>query len=104
MVGKSLDNSPTMQILSDSKIKPIEDRINSSMKILESFGSPIYSTSDGPYWSQRTGFQQSYVGGYGHILPSTHYETFGSGFSRLPQELGGSIQGGAGGRMGGGRE
>ena len=73
-------------------------------QILESFGSPIYSTSDGPYWSQRTGFQQSYVGGYGHILPSTHYETFGSGFSRLPQELGGSIQGGAGGRMGGGRE
>jgi len=74
-------------------------------QILEAFGSPIYSTSDGPYWSQRTGFQQSYMGGYGQMLPSTNYETFGAGFSRLPQELGGSMQGGGtGGRMGGGRE
>lgn len=69
---------------------------------LAAFGSPIYSSGQGPYWSQTTGFQQSYSGGMGLTLPQVNYETFGSGFSTLPQELGGSKSQGAGGRMGGG--
>jgi sugar phosphate isomerase/epimerase len=69
---------------------------------LAAFGSPIYSSGQGPYWSQTTGFQQSYSGGMGLTLPAVNYETFGSGFSTLPQELGGSRGQGAGGRMGGG--
>jgi len=79
-------------------------KTNPFAQILEASGSPIYSTGDGPYWSQRTGFQQNYFGGYGTMLPSINYETFGAGFSRLPQELGGSSQQGVGGRMGGERE
>ena len=79
-------------------------KTNPFAQILEAAGSPLYSTESGPYWSQRTGFQQNYQGGYGTMLPSVNYETFGAGFSRLPQELGGSNQQGVGGRMGGARE
>jgi hypothetical protein len=82
-------------------------KTNPFSQILEAAGSPIYSSGEGPYWSHKTGFQQSYMEGYGMMLPQTHYEQFGAGFSRLPSSLGGSTQqgtGGAGGRMGGGRE
>ncbi len=77
-------------------------KTNPFAQILEAAGSPIYDTGAGPYWSQRTGFIQNYNAGYGMMLPSINYETFGAGFSRLPQELGGSAQQGSGGRMGGG--
>ncbi|MBI2003946.1 sugar phosphate isomerase/epimerase [Candidatus Pacearchaeota archaeon] len=44
----------------------------------------------------------SYSSGYGEILPGIHYETFGAGFSNLPQEFGGTRgRGGEGSRMGG---
>ena len=58
----------------------------------------------GPYWSQAGGFQQSYMEGYGQMLPSTNYQLFGAGFSQLPQSLGGQQSQGreSGGRMGGG--
>ena len=69
---------------------------------LEAAGSPIYSSGTGPYWSQATGFQQSYSGGFGTILPSVNYEVFGAGFATMPAELGGSRGAGAGGRLGGG--
>lgn len=71
-------------------------------QILEAYGSPVYSTAKGPYWSQAGGFQQSYMEGYGQILPQINYQRFGVGFSQLPQNLGGSLQPSAGGRMGGG--
>lgn len=70
-------------------------------QLLQAAGSPIYSSANGPYWSQSLGFQQSYSGGYGQMLPDTHYSMFGAGFSQLPVELGGST-GKTGGRMGGG--
>jgi thermostable 8-oxoguanine DNA glycosylase len=69
--------------------------------ILESMGAPIYSSGQGPYWSQATGFQQGYAGGYGEMLPSINYQTFGAGFSQLPSELGGSVGGGNSGRFSG---
>ncbi|MCK5625115.1 sugar phosphate isomerase/epimerase [Candidatus Pacearchaeota archaeon] len=66
----------------------------------EGLGSPMYTSGTGPLWNQTPAFQEGYFSGYGMMLPSINYETFGAGFSRLPAELGGSRQGG-GGRMGG---
>jgi sugar phosphate isomerase/epimerase len=68
---------------------------------LEAFGSSVYSSGGGPYWNQNLGFQQGYFGGYGMMLPQKNYETFGAGFSQLPQELGGQMPGAQGSRMGG---
>jgi len=68
---------------------------------LEAFGSPIYGMEMAPYWNQNLGFQQNYSSGYGLMLPSVNYETFGAGFSRLPSELGGQRQGAEGSRMSG---
>ncbi|MCK9595910.1 TIM barrel protein [Candidatus Pacearchaeota archaeon] len=68
---------------------------------LEAFGSPIYGMEMAPYWNQNIGGQQGYFGGYGAMLPSVNYETFGAGFSHLPTELGGQRGGGEGSRMSG---
>ncbi|MGA2130072.1 MAG: TIM barrel protein [Candidatus Pacearchaeota archaeon] len=69
---------------------------------LESLGSPIYSMKMAPYWSQASGLYQGYQGGLaGNWLPQINYETFGSGFSRLPSELGGQSPGAQGSRMSG---
>ena len=69
-------------------------------QLLQAAGSPIYSSTNGPYWTQNSGFQQSYSSGAGMMLPDTHYRMFGAGFSQLPMELGGSTSG-EGGRMNG---
>ncbi|MBR9701769.1 hypothetical protein GOV13_02510 [Candidatus Pacearchaeota archaeon] len=70
---------------------------------MENFGSPMYSAGGAPglYWNQTIGLQQGYSGGYGMMLPQTHYQTFGAGFSQLPTELGGQVQGAGGSRMSG---
>ncbi len=65
---------------------------------LEGLGSPMYFSGQGPYWNQSLGLQQNYFSGYGMILPSNNYQTFGAGFSQLPQELGGEMRG-SGGRF-----
>ncbi|MCK5149464.1 sugar phosphate isomerase/epimerase [Candidatus Pacearchaeota archaeon] len=67
---------------------------------LEAMGSPIYSMQMSPYWNQASALQQGYFSGYGQMLPQKSYETFGAGFSQLPQELGGQA-GGTGSRMSG---
>ncbi len=64
--------------------------------VLEAFGSPIYGAVAQPYWNQAKaiyGFPQGYFGGYGMMLPDQHFSTYGSGFSSLPQELGGQTPG-----------
>jgi len=69
---------------------------------LEAFGSPIYSMNMAPYWNQNLGLQQDYYPGLtGQWLPQTNYEVFGTGFSRLPTDLGGQRGGGEGNRMSG---
>jgi len=65
-------------------------------QLLQAAGSPIYGTGSGPTWAQNSGFQQSYSSGFGQMLPDTHYGLFGAGFSQLPVELGGSVQGSRG--------
>lgn len=68
----------------------------------ESVDSPIYSMKMGPSWNELgAGSEAGYFGGFGPTLPQINYETFGTGFSQLPSELGGSRQGGHGSRMGG---
>ncbi|MEK6945489.1 MAG: hypothetical protein AABW63_01725 [Nanoarchaeota archaeon] len=68
---------------------------------LEMLGPQMSSSGKGPYWNQAPGLLQDYYGGFGMMLPSVNYETFGAGFSRLPAELGGSMQGAGGSRMSG---
>ena len=68
---------------------------------LEAFGSPIYGMKMAPYWNQYLGLHQGYFGGRGEMYPQINYETFGTSFTQLPVELGGSRGGGAGSRMGG---
>jgi hypothetical protein len=77
-------------------------KTNPFPQLLEAVGSQIYSSGEGPYWQQAGGFQQSYLEGYGQMLPQTHYSMFGAGFSQLPASLGGSVGQSGGGRMGGG--
>jgi hypothetical protein len=77
-------------------------KTNPFPQLLEAAGSPLYSSGQGPYWQQMGGFQQSYIEGYGMLLPQQHYQMFGAGFSQLPANLGGSTQQQGGGRMGGG--
>ncbi|MEK6917737.1 MAG: hypothetical protein AABW51_02205 [Nanoarchaeota archaeon] len=68
---------------------------------LELLGPKMNTSGKGPYWNQSPGLLQDYYGGFGMMLPSVNYETFGAGFSRLPAELGGSMQGAGGNRMSG---
>jgi hypothetical protein len=67
----------------------------------EGLGSPMYTSGAGPKWNQSLGLQQGYFSGYGMMLPSNNYQTFGAGFSQLPGELGGEMQRGQGSRMSG---
>jgi len=68
---------------------------------LEGLGAPIYANGQTPYWNQAPGFFQGYNSGLeGNWLPGINYQTFGTYFSQLPTELGGSTQG-AGSRMSG---
>ncbi|MDE1848891.1 MAG: hypothetical protein KGH55_02570 [Nanoarchaeota archaeon] len=67
---------------------------------LEAFGSPVYGMKMAPYWNQSIS-TQGYFSGYGMMLPQVNYETFGSGFSMLPQELGGQRNNNGRSRMGG---
>ncbi|MFH1311065.1 MAG: TIM barrel protein [Nanoarchaeota archaeon] len=59
---------------------------------IEAMGSPVYAMKMAPYWSQAAGLYQGYSSGLGQMLPQMNYETFGTGFSRLPSELGGTMQ------------
>ncbi|MBS3099176.1 hypothetical protein J4462_03110 [Candidatus Pacearchaeota archaeon] len=67
---------------------------------LRAFGSPIYSMKMAPYWSGVANTQGAYFSGYGRALPEQHFNLYGAGFSNLPTELGGQMEGRS--RMGGG--
>ena len=56
-------------------------------------GSPVYSMQMGPSWNNVYGRTTSgYFSGYG-MNPDIHHSIYGSGFSNLPVELGGQMQG-----------
>jgi len=61
---------------------------------MAAFGSPIYGMKSSPYWNQVSEMQGSYFGGYGTLNPSQHHTMYGAGFTTMPVELGGQMQGG----------
>ena len=61
--------------------------------VLEAMGSPLYSAYMQPFWNQARGTGGGYSSGYGLMLPDQHFSMYGSGFSSLPSELGGQVQG-----------
>jgi len=67
---------------------------------LEAFGSPIYSMKMSPVWKPG-GITAEYASGMGPINPPIHHQTYGSGFTNLPSELGGAMQGGGTSRFSG---
>lgn len=64
------------------------------VETLQAFGSPIYGMHMSPSWSQSVARGPiPYSSGYGNTLPDVHFQTYGAGFSMLPQELGGQMSG-----------
>ena len=61
--------------------------------VLEAMGSPLYSAHMQPFWNQAYGSSGVYSSGYGMMLPDQHFSIYGSGFSSLPSEVGGQVQG-----------
>lgn len=55
------------------------------------FGSPLYPMQMASYWKRPV--MGSYFAGYGRTLPDVHFQTYGAGFSNLPIDLGGEMQG-----------
>ncbi len=55
-------------------------------------GSPMYSENGGPYFNQMGGLGAYYMG-QGPINPAVHHSVYGAGFTTLPVELGGEMQG-----------
>lgn len=62
---------------------------------MSAFGSSIYGMKQEGYWNQTMAMSPGggYFGGYGTTLPDKHFQTYGAGFSGLPQELGGQMGG-----------
>jgi sugar phosphate isomerase/epimerase len=60
---------------------------------LEAFGSPIYPMKAAPTWNQVANTYGDYFSGYGPFLPEQHFSMYGGGFSGMPVELGGQMQG-----------
>ncbi len=60
---------------------------------LEALGSPIYGMTAQPYWNQVRGLQAGYSQGPYAFMPEQHFSIYGTGFSSLPQELGGQVPG-----------
>lgn len=61
--------------------------------VLQAFGSPLYSAKMAPYWNQTAEVQGGYFGFPLAYMPEKHFSMYGSGFSLLPEELGGQIPG-----------
>ncbi len=60
---------------------------------LHAFGAQVYGKAvQQPYWSNIIGSTGGYFAGYG-LNPDVHHSIYGGGFSSLPVELGGQIQG-----------
>ena len=61
--------------------------------VLSAFGSPIYGAKMAPYWNQVAGVQGNYFEFPMAQMPEKHFSIYGSGFSMLPEELGGMMPG-----------
>lgn len=61
--------------------------------VMGAFSSPIYGAKMAPYWNQVENMQGGYFGFPMAYLPEKHFSMYGSGFSMLPEELGGQVPG-----------
>jgi len=72
---------------------------NPLIPTLAGMGMPIYSGGYGPSggpgvnWNQIYGTPGGYFAGYGTMLPDSHFQSYGAGFTSLPTELGGQMAG-----------
>ena len=71
-------------------VNPGKTPVLESMRAL---GSPVYSMGMSPYWNQAASTYGSYSSGLGAINPDIHHQLYGAGFSNLPVDLGGQMQG-----------
>ena len=71
----------------DFKVSPLPET-------LAAFGSELYPMQMQPHWDQAQAqtLKSGYFSGYG-FNPEVHHSIYGAGFSNLPVELGGQIQG-----------
>ncbi|MFH1307546.1 MAG: TIM barrel protein [archaeon] len=60
---------------------------------LEAMGSPLYSMVAQPGWNQVSQIYGNYFTGYGRVMPEQHFNLYGGGWTTLPVELGGQVQG-----------
>lgn len=61
--------------------------------VMSAFGSPIYGAKMAPYWNQAAETFGGYFAFPMAYLPEKHFSMYGTGFSGLPEELGGQIPG-----------
>lgn len=61
-------------------------------EVASAYGSALYPMKGG-YWNQFAGATGGYFVGQGTILPDVNFQTYGTGFSNLPVELGGQMTG-----------
>ena len=60
---------------------------------------PVYTGGYGPSggpgvnWTQVYVTPGGYFAGYGTMLPDSHFQSYGAGFTSLPTELGGQMAG-----------
>ena len=77
-------------------------QMNPIQASLEGLGAPMYANGQTPYWNQTPGLHQGTPSTLeGNYLPGINYQNWGTYFSGLPTDLGGSTQGAAGSRMSG---
>lgn len=60
---------------------------------MRGMGSSMYGAKMAPYWDQTANVQGGYFGFPMAYLPEKHFSMYGSGFSTLPEELGGQVPG-----------
>jgi len=68
-------------------------KVPPTQAVLEAFGSPLYPMHAQPSWNQISATYGNYFSGYGTFLPESHFSMYGAGFSGMPVELGGQMQG-----------
>lgn len=61
--------------------------------ILSAMQSPIYGAKMDAYWNPQVSEPGSYFGFPMSYLPEKHFSMYGTGFSMLPEELGGQVPG-----------
>ncbi len=68
-------------------------KMNPLRATLGAFSSPIVGGENPIYWNQAENIQGNYFGFPMAYMPEKHFSMYGSGFSTLPEELGGQVPG-----------